>query len=97
MIMGIIKWLVTSGIFEIICTICSLSRFQLAPRDRHLKLARMVMGYLNNFPRKQYTVNPRPPKFDMDMDKVKLNQDFVNQYHYFSKDIDSRFPEALVP
>jgi hypothetical protein len=54
------------------------------------------MGYLRKFPRRGYNVNPNPPKFDMDMDKVKLNQDFGNQYHYFTKNLDPRFPEALV-
>ena len=66
------------------------------PRDGHLKLAKKVMGYLCMLPRRRYTVNPSPPKFDMDMAKVELNQDFGNQYHYFSEDMDPRFLKALV-
>ena len=91
-----LQWLVFAGRFDIHYSVCSLSRFQVAPRNGHLKLARKVMGYLRKFPRRGYTVNSSTPKFDMDMDKVKLNQDFGNQYHYFTEDIDPIFPEALV-
>jgi hypothetical protein len=94
-IMGILQWLATAGRFDIHYAVCSLSIFQVAPRERHLKLNKKVLCYLKKFPKRGYVVNPKPSKFEMDMNKVKLARDFSNQYQYFTEDMDPRFPDPL--
>ena len=53
---------------------------------------RRIFGYLNNYPKRGYATNPRPLTIDSNYYKVQMNYDFVNQYAYFSEDIDEHFP-----
>ena len=95
-LIGSFQWLLTCGRFDIAYAICSLSRFQVAPRIGHLEQAIKVLGYLKKYKKRGYVINPKPPEFDIDATEVPTPQDFGSQYHYFSKEIDPRFPKALV-
>ena len=96
-IIGVCQWLVVAGRFDINFAVASLSRFSVAPREGHLELARKIMGYLKKYPKRGYTINPQPPKISGEYQEVQLKKDFGNQYHYFTEDIDPRFPEQLLP
>ena len=95
-LIGSFQWLLTSGRFDIAYAICSLSWFQVAPRIGHLEQAIKVLGYLKKYKKRGYVINPKPPEFDIDTTEVPTPQDFGSQYHYFSKEIDPRFPKVLV-
>jgi len=60
-IIGVCQWLVVAGRFDINYTVCSLSRFSIAPRHHHLELARELMGFLHKYPKKGYYINPSDP------------------------------------
>ena len=72
--------------------VASLSRFLAAPHEGHLVLARKIFGYLKKYPKKGYAINPDPLMLDMEYEKVGIKLDFGNQYAYFHKDMDSKFP-----
>ena len=95
-LLGSYQWLLTCGRFDIAYAVCSLSRFQIAPRIGHLQQAVKVLGYLKKYKKRGYVINPKPPNFDLDATEVPTPQDFGSQYHYFSEEIDPRFPEALI-
>ena len=95
-LMGSFQWLLTCGRFDLAYAVCSLSRFQIAPRVGHLEQAVKVLGYLKKYKKRGYVINPKPPEFDLDAVDVPTPQDFGSQYHYFREEIDPRFPKALV-
>ena len=35
--------------------------------------------------------------FNIDATAIQLNQDFGNQYHYFTEELDPQFPKPLIP
>ena len=94
-ILGVFHWLLVCCWFNIEYATCSLSRFQVAPLIGHLDLAKKKPSYLKKYKKRGYIVNPNIPKFDIDATIISLKQDFGSQYHYFSEDIDPRFPETL--
>ena len=96
-IIGICQWLVVSGRFDINYAICSLSRFQVAPREEHLNMAQRVLGYLKKYPKRGFVINDKPPTFEEGSAvRVTLNQDFGAQYQYFREDMDPRFPIGML-
>eukprot|EP00957_Ditylum_brightwellii_P203893 15336697-Ditylum_brightwellii.AAC.1 len=95
-IIGVRQWLVVSGRYNIMYAVLSLSRFSAAPREGHLELARRLIGYLKKYLKKGYVINHHPLKHDLKYEKVKIKLDFGIQYKYFHKDINDRFPCALM-
>ena len=87
-IIGVGQWLIIAGRFDITYAVCSLSRYSVAPREGHLKLAKQIFGYLRKYPKRGYVVNPNPPQIDPCYENVELKQDFGGQYHYFKEEID---------
>ena len=96
-IIGVCQWLVVAGRFDINFAVASLSRFSVAPRKGHLDLARKIFGYLKKYPKRGYVINPEPPKIATEYQQVEMKKDFGNQYHYFTEDIDPRFPDPILP
>ena len=95
-IIGVCQWLIFVGVFYLSYAASSLSRFSDAPRVGHLDLVRKIFGYLRNYPKLGYEINPHPLIVDADYEKVQMNYYFVNQYSYFSEDIGDQFPEPLL-
>lgn len=49
--MGMLRWTVTLGRFDIACGVMSLSKYcVLEPREGHLALARNIFGYPRKYP-----------------------------------------------
>jgi len=94
-IIGLCQWLVVSGRFDINYAVSSLSRFSIAPRKRHLELAREIMGYLRKYPKRGYWINPLPPNTPSDYEVIAIKEDFGYQHSYFQEKIDPRFPTPL--
>ena len=83
----------TCGRYDVHYAVCSLSRFQVAPREGHLKLAEKALGYLKKYKKRGFVINPEPPTFSVDFDnEIKLEQDFGSQYHYFKEEMDPKVP-----
>ena len=96
-VMGILQWIVTSGRIDITYAVTSLSRFCMSPREGHLKNAEQILGYLKKYARRGLVINPNPPQIlDDDLNKSSGFEDFTHQYHYFTEEIDSRFPAPKV-
>jgi hypothetical protein len=96
-IIGTCQWLVVAGRFDINYAVSSLSRYAAAPRQGHLTMANKLLGYLKKYPKKGYTINPKPLSVDNTYTQVELKQDFGGQYSYFKEEMDPRFPIALLP
>ena len=50
-IIGSANWIITLGRFDINYATSALSRFNMAPREGHLKAAKRILGYLKTFPK----------------------------------------------
>ena len=50
---------------------------------------------MKKFQKRGYAINPQPLNIDADYEKVQMKYYFVNQYAYFSGEIDDHFPEPL--
>ena len=94
-IIGVCRWLIVAGRFDLCYAISFLSRFSAAPREGHLQLAVKVFGYLKKFPKRGYAINPQPLVLG-EYEEVSAIMDFGNQYSYFHEDLDPRFPEPLL-
>ena len=83
------------GIFDLMYAVTYLSRFYAYPTERHLELAKKVFGYLKEYPKQGYGINPQPLTIYMEYKKVNMNMYFGNKYSYLQEDIDEKFPEPL--
>ena len=66
-------------------------RFSAAPLVGHLDLSRRIFGYLKNYPKRGYVINPHPMDIDVAYEKVHIKYYFGNKYAYFIEDIDENF------
>eukprot|EP00957_Ditylum_brightwellii_P087501 6660624-Ditylum_brightwellii.AAC.1 len=73
-IVGVCQWLIISGHFDFTHAVSSLSRFACAPRKEHLSMTRRLFGYLKNYPKQGYAINPNPLKVDIKYTKVEIKQ-----------------------
>ena len=53
---------------------------------------RRIFSCLKKYPKRGHEINPQPLTIDANYYKVQMKYDFVNQYAYFSEDIDEHFP-----
>jgi len=94
-IIGVCQWLVVSGRFDINCAVSSLSRFLIAPRKRHLELAREIRGCLRKCPKRGHQINPLPPNAPSDCKVIAIKEDLGYQCSCFQEEIDPRFLTPL--
>ena len=59
-------------------------------------MVRRIFGYLKNYPKRGYEINPQPLTIDSNYGKVQMKYGFLNQYSYFSAEVDDQFPEPLL-
>ena len=90
-VVGITQWISIAGRFDITFAVSSISRFSSKPTEGHLKRAIKILGYLKKYPKKSYTVDPRPPIVNFDYEEIL--PDFGNQYADFVEEIDHNLPE----
>ena len=74
------KYLIVVGRFYLEYYFSLLSKFSDASQVGHLYLAINIFGYLKNYPRQGYKINPQPLTVDFDYDKFQMKYDFVNHY-----------------
>ena len=67
-----------------------------APQVGHLDLAKMIFGYLENYPKRGCENNPLTLNIAVDYERIQMKYDFGNQYVYFSEEIDDQFPKPLL-
>ena len=79
-IIGVYRWLIFAGIFDLSYDIFSLSRFSDSIWLDHLNLARRMFGYLKKYPKIGYEINPQPMTIDANYEKVQMKYYFGNQY-----------------
>ena len=95
-IIGLGQWIVLTGRIDITYAVSSLARFASSPREKHLIMARRILGYLKKFPKKGIVIDPRPPTISDDEGDKKRYEDFGHQYRYFKEPIDPEFPESMI-
>ena len=57
-ILGVCKWSIVAGRFDLAYNASSLSKLLAAPRVGHIDLAIMILGYLKEYPKRGYAINP---------------------------------------
>ena len=87
---GICQWICTAGRMDIAFAVSSLSRFSHAPREGHLDRTKKILGYLKNYTKRGYIVDPRDPIVNAEYKTII--PDFGNQYSDFVEEDDPRLP-----
>ena len=70
--------MIVSGVFDLSYYVSLLSRFLDEPRLGHIDLAKRICGFLKNYPKRRYAINPQPLSIDADYEKVQMRYDFGN-------------------
>jgi hypothetical protein len=60
-ITGCCIWIIVFGRFNIAYAISAMSRFNMAPREGHLKAAKRILAYLKTFPKGRVTIDTSCP------------------------------------
>jgi len=95
MLLGMAQWAVCLTRFDIAFATSSLSRFNINPRENHLKLTLHMFGYLKKFPNKRILIDSRPLIFDdEDLLKESFHLDFLEDYADAEEDTDFDFPQS---
>ena len=74
--------------------VASLSRFNVPPRENHLITSVKMLGYLKNYPKKGYGIDPSPFQANSPSNKVEHN--FNHQCDHFKEHVDPRFLDLLL-
>ena len=77
---GVCKWMIVAGIFDLSYAVSSLGRFSYGPLIGHIELAIRIFSYLNNHPKRGYVINPQTLTIDVDYENVQMKHDFGNKY-----------------
>lgn len=95
-LIGISQWLITCGRLDLCFAVNSLSRFNAAPREGHLKAATRIFKYLNKHPEKWIHLDPNdlvhPGEATRKFESGKLK----DIYQDAKEEMDSKFPAALM-
>ena len=67
---GVCKWMIVAGIFDLSYSVSSLGKFLSEPLVGHIELAIRIFSYLNNYPKRGYVINPQTLTIDVDYEKV---------------------------
>ena len=88
--------MIVGGIFDLAYYVSLLIRCSSARRFGYLDLAMRIFGYLKKYPKRGYTINPQPLTINVTYEKVQMKYYFVNQYLYFSEDINEHSTEPTL-
>lgn len=61
MLVGCANWVVTLGRFDVYYAVSTMARFNVAPREGHLKAMFRIFGYLKHYRKWRTIVDPTPP------------------------------------
>ena len=79
-IIGVCKFLIVAGIFDLAYVFSSLIILPAATRVVHLDLATIIFGYLKKNPIIGYAINPQPLTVDSNYEKFQMKYYSGNQY-----------------
>ena len=79
---------------DITFTFSPLSRFSSAPRERQLKKAIKILGYLKKYYKKGYVIDPRP--CNVNVKYTEIIPEFGNQYDNPVEEIDPKLPKSRI-
>jgi hypothetical protein len=85
-LIGMLNWIVTIGRLDVCyATTSSLARFTTCPRERHLKRAKQVLGYLKKQPNQCIMANLRDPTY------LNCEANFEKEY---ARELQEAYPDA---
>jgi len=61
MLVGSANWVVTLGRFDVYFAVSTMARYNIAPREGHLKAMFRIFGYLKHYRKWRLVVDPAPP------------------------------------
>ena len=67
---GVCKWMIVAGIFDLSYAVSSLGRFLYEPLVVHLDMYRRIFSHFKNYPKRGYVINPQTLTIDVDDEKV---------------------------
>ena len=91
-LIGSANWIITLGRFDIAYAVSTLSRYSVAPRERHFEAMERVFGYLGKFPDGKLVIDPTQPKI-RDIATYNFGFNWSELYPDADKDIPLDMPD----
>ena len=63
-IVGILRWAIELGRFDILTEVALLSQYQACPREGHLEALYWIINYLHQYPMRRLIMNHTMPEID---------------------------------
>jgi hypothetical protein len=87
------NWLITLGRFDIHYAVQALSRYNMAPREGHIKAAERIFAYLKHYPKGKIVCDPHPP--DHSSFESKVHDNWKEFYPDAEEELPPGMPEPL--
>jgi hypothetical protein len=87
------NWLITLGRFDIHYAVQALSRYNMAPREGHIKAAERIFAYLKHYPKGKIVCDPHPP--DHSAFESKAHDNWKEFYPDAEEELPPGMPEPL--
>jgi hypothetical protein len=83
------NWLITLGRFDIHYAVQALSRYNMAPREGHIRAAERIFAYLKHHPKGKIVCDPHPP------DHSAFESKEHNNWKEFYPDAEEELPPGM--
>jgi hypothetical protein len=90
-IIGCCIWIIILGRFDIACATYSVSRFNMLPREGHLKAVKRILSYLKTFPKGRVIIDTSYP------DHSVYHVEYHSNWMKFYPDAGEEIPKDLPP
>jgi hypothetical protein len=94
-IIGCCIWIIVLGRFEIVYATSAMSRFNMLPREGHLKAVKRILSYLKTFPKGREIIDTSYP--DHSMYPVEDHSNWMELYPDASEEIPKDLPPEKGP
>jgi hypothetical protein len=94
-IIGCCIWIIVLGIFDIAYATSAMSRFNMLPREGHLKAVERILSYLKTFPKERVIIDTSHP--DHSVYPVEDHSNWMEFYPDARKEIPKDLPPEKRP
>lgn len=93
-IIGILRWAIELGRFDILTEVSMLSQYQADPREGHLEALYWIVNYLHRYPMRKLIINHRLPE-NVDESVFRYGDDWRDFYGDVVEEDPPNMPEPL--
>ena len=94
MIIGSALWAITLGRYDIMYATTNLARYNIAPREGHLKAAKRIIGYLKHYCKGRILIDSRDFEMPPEVVIPEVQADWAVHYPDAEEELPDNMPEA---